>query len=132
MSENSYRGFSGKFSANDSNLDTTVMPAVAAWESRYDSNVWNITGCLVQDLVYQFSQGNPVVVWTSYEFRPTHVLHEWWGDYKTGNHVMTPSGSAPSISSFAVADPYRTGKYWVCNSTFMNSWNVLRGAVVVG
>ena len=129
---NPYHGFVGTPYANDGNWDTIMMPAVAAWGARYDSNVRNITGCSVEELVYQLAQGNPVVVWTSYQFRSTHILHEWWGDYKTQNHVMTLIGFNPTNQSFAVADPYRTGKYWVSNSTFMNSWNVLRGAVVVG
>ena len=129
---NPYHGFVGTPYANDGNWGTIMMPAVAAWGSRYDSNVCNITSCSVAELVYQLAHGIPVVVWTSYEFRPTNVLHESWGDYKTNNHVMTPIGFNPSNQSFAVADPYRTGKYWVSNSTFMNSWNVLRGAVVVG
>ena len=128
---NPYHGFVGTPYANDGNWDTIMMPAVAAWGAQYDGNVRNITGCSVEELVYQLAQGNPVVVWTSYQFRSTHILHEWWGDYKTQNHVMTLIGFNPTNQSFAVADPYRTGKYWVSNSTFMNSWNVLRGAVTV-
>ena len=82
-------------------------------------------------MLYELSQGHPVIVWTSYKFRSSTRLEYWWGSYKTNNHVMLLRGFDAKTNTFYVADPYIDGMEWISWRTFMNSWTVLRGAVSV-
>lgn len=127
---NPNHGFVGTPYVNGPQIDTMMMPAVTSWGARY-AHTKNMTGCSDEDLINELVQGHPVVVWTSVFFRPSKLVHYWWGNYKTQNHVMTLLGFNPHTNQFYVADPYMAGKEWVSWNTFMQTWHVLRGAVSV-
>ncbi len=90
------------------------------------------TGCTEGRLISELAQGNPVVVWVSYNFVPIQRVNAWYGPSASNWLVVTLMGYDPSTNSFMVSDPASTKhQYWVARTTFDPVWEVQRGAVVV-
>lgn len=125
---NPNEGFGGGYQRVTYGTFQSIYPApLAKWGSRF-GNVQNISGASPADLRNQLINGNPVVVYVTMHWAAPQYGRYWWGTGVNNSHVMTLDGYRPG--QYHVEDP-AGGSYWVSASSFENSYNIKRFAVVV-
>lgn len=109
---------------------SAIYPApLTTWGQAY-GNVENISGSSVDTLLNELQNGNPVVVWTTINFKPVR-----WGKWPFGmavnnNHAVTLDGYNKVGNQLHVSDPI-SGSYWLNKTTFETIYNARQYAVVV-
>ncbi|MDA9472961.1 hypothetical protein C240_3187 [Enterococcus sp. 5H] len=129
--KNPNNGFAGTPYAymTDGTYQSIFAKPLADWGKRY-GNVQDISGSSPAELRWELEQGNPVVVYVTYEFASPIWGNYFWGRGVDNAHIMTLAGYNDQAKRYLVSDPAK-GKYWVDYSTFEKAYNLTKGAVVV-
>lgn len=123
-------GFVGSPFVENSYTYSAIYPApLTSWGQKY-GNVQNISGSLMNTLINEVKNGNPVVAWVTINFQPIR-----WGNWNFGvaannNHAVTLDGFNKAGNQVHVSDPI-SGSYWLSRTTFENIYNARKYAVVV-
>lgn len=127
---NPNNGFVGSPFIENSYTYSAIYPVpLVTWGQKY-GNVQNVSGSLMDTLINEVKNGNPVVAWVTINFQPVR-----WGNWNFGvaannNHAVTLDGFNKAGNQVHVSDPI-SGSYWLNRTTFENIYNARKYAAVV-
>ena len=129
--DNPYHGFvrSPWIISNEEIFQSIFPDALISWGSKY-GNVKNISGQGIEGLRRELLNGNPVVIYTIYQFGYPQWQNWFFGRVYNNMHVMTACGYNQANGQYKVADP-AGGTYWVDGYTFERCYNYLGWGVAV-
>lgn len=93
-------------------------------------NLKDISGQGIQTLRNELLNGNPVVIYTIYQFGYPQWQDWFFGRVYNNMHIMTAAGYNEQNGQYKVADP-AGGIYWVDGATFERCYNYLGWGVAV-
>lgn len=112
-------------------LSTIFPQPMSSWAKKY-GNVANISGKNVDYIIDEIRNGNPVVVWVTYNFNAPKWEYGDYGKMYKNAHCFTVSGYNPQTKMIRLSDPGGSRNHrWVARSTFESSYNYKKFAVVV-
>lgn len=91
----------------------------------------NMSGSDVSQLVKELKDGNPSVVYVTYQFKSPRFNQYSFGKSVTNMHVMILIGYNENNGQYKVMDPAGSGTYWVSASSFEKAYSALRYAITV-
>ncbi len=129
---NPYHGFvDSPYNHYKKDCFQSIFPSALVPYGKKFGNVSNTSGYSTDQLINELKNGNPSVVYVTFNFKTPR-----WKKYSFGNivdnmHVMTLTGYDTKSGKFRVMDPYKKGSYWVSGTTFKKSYNALKWAITV-
>lgn len=129
---NPYHGFvDSPYNHYKKDCFQSIFPSALVPYGKKFGNVSNTSGYSTDQLINELKNGNPSVVYVTYNFKTPRWKKYHFGNIVDNMHVMTLTGYDTKSGKFRVMDPYKKGSYWVAVAVFKRSYNALKWAITV-
>ena len=129
---NPYHGFvDSPYNHYKKDCFQSIFPSALVPYGKKFGNVSNTSGYSTDQLINELKNGNPSVVYVTFNFKTPRWKKYHFGNIVDNMHVMTLTGYDTKSGKFRVMDPYKKGSCWVSSSVFKRSYNALKWAITV-